>query len=54
MEAVHEGGEALIGLARHAAALEQREVDARIQIEQQAPEFRLPVERVEVAQAAGS
>ena len=43
VEAVHEGGEALVELAHPLAAVEHREVDARIDVEQEPLELRLPV-----------
>ena len=42
MEAVHEAGEALIGIAQKLAGLEQEAVDARIDVEQPGV-ARLPV-----------
>ena len=50
VEAVHEGREALVGLARRAPGLEHAEVEARIEVEQQPLELRLPAGRIEVAQ----
>ena len=38
VEAVHEHGEALVELARPGPGLEQAEVEARVEIEQEAPQ----------------
>src|SRR5262249_6939244 len=46
MEAVHEGREALIKFARPGLCLVHPEIDARIEIEQEAAQPRLPAVRV--------
>ena len=43
VEAVHEGGEALVEFARPRAGLEHGGIDARVEIEQEALELRLPI-----------
>ena len=50
VEAVHEGGKALIGLAQAREAAEQPGIDAGVEAEQQLLDFRLPIGRKKVAQ----
>ena len=49
IEAVHEGGVALVQLAQALARREQRRVDARIQIQEEVPDLLLPVRRYDLA-----
>src|SRR5436190_2692218 len=50
MEAIHEGGEALIVFAQPARRMEHRGVEARVEVEQEPPELRFELLAVEVAQ----
>ena len=50
VEAVHEGGKALIGLAQAGEAAEQAGIDAGVEAEQQLLDFGLPIGRKKVAQ----
>src|SRR5206468_6289491 len=49
IEAVHEGGVALVQLAQALARREQRRVDARVQIQKEVPDLLLPVWRYDLA-----
>src|SRR5262249_61464588 len=51
MEAVHEGGEALVIFPRPGAGAEHRRIDAGVEIEQEALESRLPVVGKQLAQS---
>jgi hypothetical protein len=50
MEAVHEGGKTLVIFPCPCAAAEYRRIDARIEVEQEASEPRLPVVGKQLAQ----
>ena len=49
IEAVHEGGVALVEFAQALARREQRRVDARIQIQQEVPDLLLPLRGYDLA-----
>src|SRR4029077_15291948 len=51
MEAVHEGGKALVGFAQAGEAAENAEIDPRVQPEQAALDAGLPVLGEKIAQA---
>src|SRR6185436_13285947 len=49
IEAVHEGGVALVQLAQALARREQRRIDARVQIQKEVPDLLLPLRRYDLA-----
>src|SRR5258708_20998317 len=49
MEAVHEGRESLVELARALGGREQRRIDARVQIQHPEPDFSLPLRWYDLA-----
>src|SRR5206468_2030171 len=49
IEAVHEGGVALVQFAQALARREQRRIDARVQIQKEVPDLLLPVWRYDLA-----
>ena len=54
VEAVHEAGEALVGVAQPGVGAEQAGIDAGVGAEEEVLDFRLPIGRKQVAQGARS